>query len=125
MEDLHLSNGSRSNVILQIWKSSAGIRINFIFFRNPSTTLTKETEKEWTAFIDPVQADLDGVLVHCVRFGNTPSQVNIDQVEFSLLAPFPQLGKDPFHEVIPLGVHVIECAAHEDADGLPRKGHGY
>jgi len=41
-----------------------------------------------------------------------------------LLAPFPQLKEYSIDNVIPLGMHVVEGAAHEHIDPLPEEGPG-
>jgi hypothetical protein len=50
-------------------------------------------------------------------------KVDVDQSDFALLTPLPELGKDPFHKIVPLCMHLIKRAAHKDADGLPGVGY--
>ena len=50
-------------------------------------------------------------------------QIDIYLTQFPLLAPFPQLRKNPFNDVIPLGMHVVERDADYDSDDLSGCGH--
>jgi len=67
---------------------------------------------------------MDNVLVWCICFGNNPSQGDINNAKFSRLYHSRSPRKTLLHEVIPLGMHVVERAAHKDADSLPGEGHG-
>lgn len=92
-------------------------------FQEPIHDVDQENKGKRSVFINPVQTHLDHVFICCIRLGNAPSKVDINQAEFSLLAPLTQFREDPFDEVVPLCMHVIESAAHKYADGLPGEGH--
>jgi len=117
------------NYSFQVGELGTTIRHNVPLLRHPATSLPEEAEEERPAIIDPFQADLHGVPARRISLGHAPAEVNVDEAEFSLLTPLPQLGEDPLDEVIPLGVHIIERAADEDSDGLPGvsggRGHGH
>jgi hypothetical protein len=62
--------------------------------------LSKKTEEEWAAFINPVETDFDNFLVSgCLLFSYTPAKINIHQPQLPLLAPFSQFRENPFHEI--------------------------
>lgn len=119
MENLHLGDRGGSDVIFQVRECNAGIRIDLILPGNPAPALPEKTKEERTAFIYSVKADLDNVFIGCIRLGDTPPEVNINQTEFALFAPFPKFREYTLDEVVPFRVHVIEGAAYKDADGLP------
>jgi hypothetical protein len=81
--------------------------------------------RERPAFFNSVKADLHNVLVLvCIFFNNILTQINIRESQFPLLIPFPQLRENLFDNVIPFGLHVIECTDYKDSDSLPEKCHG-
>jgi hypothetical protein len=86
--------------------------------------LSEETEEKRPAIVDTIQADPNDIVASRVCFSNAPTQINIDQAEFTLFAPLPQFGKNSLYEIIPLGMHVVEGTTHKDADSLPRSRHG-
>ena len=74
--------------------------------------------------VNVLKACADNVaVVRGIFFGYSPAKVNVDKPQLPLLAPFTELRKHPFDEVVPLGVHVVEDAANEDVDTLPPSGH--
>jgi len=55
---------------------------------DPASPLSQKTQEERSAFIDPLQAYLDDILVlGGILFSYSPTQIDIDQAQFSFAAP--------------------------------------
>ena len=91
---------------------------------SPAVALSQEAKEEGAAIVDPLQTDFEGSLAGSIRFGNAPTQIDIDQPQFPLLAPLPQIGKNTLDQVIPLSMHVVEGATNKYVDLFPLGSHG-
>src|SRR5208337_46492 len=90
---------------------------------HPAVALSQDAQEEWPALVDQLEAEVEDAVLLRLLLGNSPPQVDVDQLDAARQQPLAQLGEDDLDEVIALRVHVAERRGDEDTGGLPRSGH--
>jgi hypothetical protein len=55
----------------------------------------------------------------CILLSDSPTEVDIHHPELAAFTPFPKTGKNSLDKKVPLGMHIIKCAADKNIDFFP------
>ena len=103
------------------------IGLEIVLLRNPSVTLAQQSNEEHrragSAEIDFLKTNAQSLTALRLLLGYPPTQIHLQYFDKTLLRPTSKLGKNLFHQLVPLLNEIAEGGTDEDADEAGWGGH--
>lgn len=101
------------------------LRCNRVFLTgwNIAIAVTKQSEKEGSAGIDLIQADIQGSTTLGLLLGDTPAEIHVDQLDMSLEAAFLEFREYYTYKMVTFYVHIFKGAADKYSNCSPSLCH--